>query len=188
MTWVTPPTFVLNQVPTASDLNKIRDDLVAIRARVDPTPMYAWADDFNFPETFPFGDGVDHYSLIQQQSFALWFDPPDVDGTPQWRIRARGEVTVIVPGSPSAVSWSLRVRSEANALSASGAGSLGVAAVGVAQAITNTTGYKSVDSGFVSIVATGLRCYTPSLFTNRTGGSGSGSIRNVAFFPQVRAV
>lgn len=184
MAWTAPRTWVVGEVVTASMMNThVRDNLKALSdlsatSRLNQQQLGAWQG-FGTGAGL-LGNGVESYNIwgnptsANISGAAVDFDVlAAVSATTQWRMSTRFNVTLIVPGGPSAVSWEGRVELQATRGTAA-APPPGSVTIGSAS-VTNATGEAAYDTGWVAVSAAGLRFYWPKWFSNRTGGSGAGN-------------
>lgn len=180
-------TWTVGQVPTASDLNTtIRDNLLAVLGPVAGPSRLSPAGSmvYESPGSYPFGDNVDYAACGYH---LLHWDLLNAIGLPQWRMRAVFLPTLIVPGAPSLVSWTGGWRLEAGAGEVLGVGGIGTAYSAVV-AVPNTGAFCTPDSGWADVSASGMRLYSLVHHTARVGGSGNGTIGELALFSEVRNV
>lgn len=188
MAWTAPRTWIVGEVVTAAIMNThIRDNQKALsdlaaNSFLNPFPLGAWAQS----PGAALGSSTD-IDLAGTSSIVtpINFDAFNArSATVQWRMSAVFNVSVIVPGAPSAVTWTARYAFYANrgAVTAPGA----FASLGAGVNLFNLTGIQAADSGWNAIVASGLWSVHPAWFCARTGGSGNGSVTTCFYFLEAR--
>lgn len=140
-----------------------------------------------------FGSAADQYAINTATSWQV-STPALIDWTPlvalattvQWRVSTVFNVSAILGGGGTLPTWTAKVQTVA--IQASAVGPSANVAVGSAQAIGNSTGYKAADSGWQTApVADVIGLYHPVWRSDRTGGT-AGSITNVTMMIQVRCI
>lgn len=189
MAWTTPRTWVVGEIATASIMNThIRDNLAALLTLSGDAALFplAFAGVSIGANAWVGDGGTDHdvggRFTIPWDAFAA------VSSTGQWRMSFVYTVSVIAPGSPSAISLNGKLKTNSIRGTAAAA-PIGTGTVGSMAAITNSLTTQARDTGYVSLGSTaslGTRHYTPVWNSNRTGGSGAGTISRVDVFLEVR--
>lgn len=187
MTWSVPETWVVGERPASDKLNRLRDQLAALVTLGGPSmlnPLVAMG--VVATTSVSLGGGSDDPTGLDFSRLPVDWDAMNaLSSSTQWRIRTVFNVSTIVPGGPSAVNWTARIRTSALAGSATAQGA--IQTVGTAKAVTNTVGFKALDSGYSAVSGAGLAVYTPIWNSNRTGGSGPGVADPPYFWFEVRA-
>jgi hypothetical protein len=177
--WTLAKSWTVGERPTAAKFNEqVRDNLNALLAigggsLLNPMKIFAGQSG---AAPFPVGNGTDMQIGTTGGNFAgaanaIDFDNLNTISQTYWRLRVVFNLATIVPGAPSAVSWTARIRRLAIAGSATAEGTtldLGSAS------IVNTAGYKAYDTGWAGITGSGLQLWVPVWRTDRIGGSGTG--------------
>lgn len=190
MAWTAPRTWVSGEVVSASYMNAIRDDfqtLVAAGAQLATFARLAYASDSWFGFFAP-GSNADVLPPSSVEHWAIPFQTlTPISPRAEWRVSTIFTVSVVVPGSPSALTWTpkLQLESFSGNTTAPPLGQVAFTPVSIANTLTT----QAADTGWVSTgTITGLstRLYRNVARSDRTGGSGAGSAGFCVYFMEIR--
>jgi hypothetical protein len=193
MAYTAPRTWTVGEVVTAAIMNAhVRDNLLAIASlagtsRTNPAAVGSWRIP-SASSSLCTNTQLDfYYNTAGENAYVNWDAIAALGGTIQMRHSVVFNISVIVPGAPTVITWTSNIRKTADRGTAAGGGVIGLgSAVNLG---SNAVGYKAADSGWqTSPWSGGANAIIPAFRSDRTGGSGPGSLTDLTEFIEVKNV